>query len=325
MQATRRQFVMLPAALAAASAGLPAFGQAYPAKPVKVIIPYSPGSNPDLGGRILMQGLSDKLGQSFVPDTRIGAGGAVGLSAAAKSAPDGYTLVIGHVGGLAINPSIYDKLPYDPLTDFVPVAQIYKSPLLLVVAENSPYRSVADIVAAAKAKPGEITFSSGGNGNGAHLSGELLASLGKVSMRHIPYKTVSDALVGVASGDATFSFGNISLSVPLVQGKKLRAIAFSGDSRVSEYPSIPTVAESLKDFEFQDWSGILAPVGTPAPILAKLAQEIVAVAAQPEQTRNLRAAGLIPVQSSPQAFRNFIASEGAKWGALSKSINLKLS
>lgn len=144
-------------------------------------------------------------------------------------------------------------------------------------------------------------------------------------MRHIPYRSVSDALVGVASGDATFSFGNISLGMPLVQGKKLRAIAFSGDSRVSEYPNIPTVAETLKDFEFQDWSGILAPAGTPPPILNKLAQEIVAVAAQPEQTRNLRAAGLIPVQSSPQAFRNFIASEQAKWGALSKSINLKLS
>lgn len=325
MQATRRQFVMLPAALAAASTGLPAFGQAYPAKPVKVIVPYSPGSNPDLAGRIVMQAMSDKIGQSFVPDTRIGAGGAVGLAAAAKAAPDGYTLVVGHVGGLAINPSIYVKLPYDPLTDFVPVAQIYKSPLLLLVAENSPYRSVADIVAAAKAKPGDITFSSGGNGNGAHLSGELLASLGNVSMRHIPYRSVSDALVGVASGDATFSFGNISLGMPLVQGKKLRAIAFSGDSRVSEYPNIPTVAETLKDFEFQDWSGILAPAGTPPPILNKLAQEIVAVAAQPEQTRNLRAAGLIPVQSSPQAFRNFIASEQAKWGALSKSINLKLS
>jgi tripartite-type tricarboxylate transporter receptor subunit TctC len=325
MNATRRQFVLLPAALAVASAGLPAFGQSYPAKLVKVIVPYSPGSNPDLGARILMQTLSERLGQPFVPETRIGAGGAVGLTAAAKAVPDGYTLVVGHVGGLAINPSIYDKLPYDPLTDFVPVAQIYKSPLLLLVAENSPYRTVADIVAAARANPGALNFSSGGNGNGAHLSGELLSSLGKVSMRHIPYKSVSDALVGVISGDSTFSFGNISLGMPLVQGKKLRAIAFSGDARVAEYPNIPTVSEELKGFEFNDWSGVMAPAGTPAAIVAKLAQEMTAAATHPELIRNLRTAGLIPVQSSPQEFRAHIAREQAKWGALAKSINLKLS
>ncbi|HSW18243.1 MAG TPA: tripartite tricarboxylate transporter substrate-binding protein, partial [Ramlibacter sp.] len=280
MNTTRRHLVLLPAALAAATlAGRPAFAQTgYPEKMVKVIVPYSPGSNPDLAARIAMQALSERLGQSFVPETRIGAGGAIGLAAAAKAAPDGYTLVVGHVGGMAINPAIYEKLPYDPLKDFAPITQIYKSPLLLLVAENSPYKSVADIIAAAKAQPGALTFSSGGNGNGAHLSGESMAVLSGVSMRHIPYKSVSDALVAVISGDATFSFGNISLGMPLVKGKKLRAIAFSGDARIAEYPEIPLVGDTVKGFEFNDWTGLLAPAGTPAPIIARLQKEMAALA-----------------------------------------------
>jgi tripartite-type tricarboxylate transporter receptor subunit TctC len=326
MTMQRRSFILAPAALAAGSLlGAPARAQSYPERQVRVIIPYSPGSNPDLGARIATQALSQRTGQSFVPETRIGAGGSIGLAAAAKAAPDGYTLVVGHVGGLAINPAIYGNLPYAPLKDFAPVAQIYKSPLLLLVAENSPYRSVADLLAAARAKPGELNFSSGGNGNGAHLSGEQLAALGRVSMRHIPYKTVSDALVAVVSGDAAFSFGNISLGMPLVAGRKLRALAFSGDARVAEYPDVPLVSETVKGFEFHDWTGLLAPAGTPAAVIARLTQEMNAVATQPEVVKQMRAQGLIPVQSSPEEFRRFMEREMAKWGALAKSINLKLS
>lgn len=326
MTIRRRSFVFAPAALAAGSllAG-PARAQAWPERQVRMIIPYSPGSNPDLGARIAAQALSQRMGQPFVPETRIGAGGAIGLAAAAKAPPDGYTLVVGHVGGLAINPAIYDNLPYAPLKDFTPVAQIYKSPLLMLVAENSPYRSVADVLAAAKAKPGVLTFSSGGNGNGAHLCGEQLAALGGVSMRHIPYKSVSDALVAVVCGDAAFSFGNISLGMPLVAGRKLRAIAFSGDARLAEYPDIPVVSETVKGFEFHDWTGLLAPAGTPAAVVAKLQQEMNAIAVQPEVVKQLRAQGLIPVQGSGDDFRRLMTSELAKWGALAKSIHLKLS
>lgn len=327
MNTTRRRLIALPAALAAATlAGRPAFAQAgYPEKMVKVIVPYSPGSNPDLAARIVLQALSERMGQPFVPETRIGAGGAIGLAAAAKAPPDGYTLVVGHVGGMAINPAIYDKLPYDPIKDFTPITQIYKSPLLLLVAENSPYKSVADIAAAAKAQPDALTYSSGGNGNGAHLSGESLASLSGVSMRHIPYKSVSDALVAVIAGDATFSFGNISLGMPLVKGKKLRAIAFSGDARVSEYPEIPLVGETIKGFEFNDWTGLLAPAGTPAAIVARLQKEMAALAGNADSMAKLRAQGLIPVNSSPQDFHKFLLSEQARWGKLAKAINLKLS
>ena len=321
----RRQSILALSTVMAALLSAPASGQTYPSRVVKVVVPYSPGSNPDVATRIVMQAMSDRLGQPFVLDTKIGAGGAIGLSAGAKSAPDGYTITTGHVGGLAINPSIYDKLPYDTARDFVPIMQMYKSPLLLVVAETSPYKTLADLIAAARANPGAITYSSGGNGNGAHLSGESLAALMGVAMKHIPYKTVSDALVGVAGGDITFSFGNLSLGMPLVKGKKLRALAFSGDVRVTEYPDIPVVGETVKGFEFHDWSGMLAPTGTPPAIVAKLQADLSAVLAQPEVVKLLRAQGLIPVQNSSEAFGKFIDSEQKKWGQLAKSINLKLN
>ena len=304
---------------------LPVVAQTYPTKAVKVVVPYSPGSNPDLAARIVTQQLSDRLGQPFVPDTKIGAGGGIGLSAAAKAAPDGYTLVVGHVGGLAINPSIYEKLPYDAARDFVPIMQLYKSPLLLVVADNSPYRTLADVIAAARASPGTLTYSSGGNGNGAHLSGESLSALSGVSIKHIPYKTVSDALVAVAGGDITFSFGNLALGMPLVKGKKLRALAFSGDARVAEYPDIPLVSDTVKGFEFHDWSGLLAPAGTPPAIIAKLQRDISGVLAQPDVIANMRLQGLIPVQNTSEQFARFIDAEQKKWGQLARSINLKLN
>jgi tripartite-type tricarboxylate transporter receptor subunit TctC len=304
---------------------LPLAAQTYPSKPVKVIVPYSPGSNPDIATRMVMQAMTDRLGQPFVIETRIGAGGGIGLSAAAKSLPDGYTLVTGHVGGLAINPTLYDKLTYDVPKDFVPIAQMYKSPLVMLVADSSPFKTLADVLAAAKAAPGTLTYSSGGNGNGAHLSGESLAALGGVSMRHIPYKSVSDALVAVAGGDITFSFGNLSLGMPLVKGKKLRALALSGDARLTEYPDIPTVSETVKGFEFHDWSGILAPAGLSPAVVTKLQSDIAAVLALPEVIKQMRTQGLIPVQSSSAQFTKFIESENKKWGDLARSINLKLN
>ena len=302
----------------------PAFAQAYPAKPVKVIVPYNPGANPDVGARIVAQALQERLGQPFVIENRTGAGGSIGTTAAAKSPPDGYTLLIGHVAGLAINPSVYEKLPYDPNKDFVAIAQTYKSPLLLTVAENSPYKNIADIVAAAKAKPGNLNFASGGNGTGAHLSGESLASLSGVAMRHIPYKSVSASLIAVAANEVEFTFANHSLVWPLVQAKKVRVLAFSGDSRIAEYPDIPLVNETIKGFEFHDWSGWLAPAGTPPAIVAKLQQDIAAVLEKPEVIKQMRAQGLIPVQGSSADFAKMMLSEQKKWGQLAKQINLKM-
>ena len=313
------------AALLAFSLHAPvALAQAYPAKPVKVIVPYNPGANPDIGARIVAQALQDRLGQPFVIENRTGAGGSIGTAAGAKATPDGYTLTIGHVAGMAINPAVYDKLPYDPIKDFAPIAQVYKSPLLLAVAEGSPYKSMADLMAAAKARPDQLNFSSGGNGTGAHLSGESLTTLAGVQMRHIPYKSVSAALVAVAAGEVAFTFANHGLVWPLVQGKKLRVLAYTGDARMAEHPEIPLVGETIKGFEYHDWAGLMAPAGTPPEIVARLQREIAAVLANPDVIKQMRAAGLVPVQSNPQLFAQHIAAEGAKWGALAKRINLRM-
>lgn len=320
-----RRAMLVAAALATTTSVMSAFAQAYPAKAVKVIVPYGPGSNPDVAARVISQSLQARLGQPFVVDSRVGAGGSIGLGAAAKASPDGYTIVVGHIGGLAINPNIYRTLPYDANADFVPIAQLYNSPLVLLVAENSPYKTLADLLADAKAHPGKLTFSSGGNGNGAHLSGESLGKLAGVSMRHVPYKTMGPALTDVVGGEITFTFGNFSLGMPLVKGKKMRALALSGSTRDPLYPDIPVVGETVKGFEFQDWTGVLAPKGTPPDIVVKLQQEISAALAQPQVIEQMHAQGLNPVQGGTSAqFAKFIQSEQKKWGAVAKSINLQI-
>lgn len=324
-QPSRRAILLACALTAAVGSSASAFAQAYPARPVKVIVPYSPGSNPDVATRIVMQALQDRLGQPFVVDSRIGAGGGIGLSAGAKAAPDGYTLVVGHVGGLAINPNIYKSLPYNADTDFVPVIQMYNSPLVLLVSKESPYKNVGDLIADAKARPGQLTFASGGNGNGAHLTGESLAKLSGVSMRHIPYKGMGPGLTDVIGGLVTFTFGNYSLGMPLVKGGKMRALALSGSARDPQYPGIPVVSETVKGFEFEDWTGVLAPKGTPPEIVAKLQTEIAAVLAKPEVVEQLHSQGLNAVRGGTSAqFAKFIQSEQKKWGAIAKSIDLKI-
>lgn len=324
-QSTRRTLLLALAMVAAGAQTAPAHAQAYPSKPVKVIVPYSPGSNPDVAARIVAQALQESLGQAFVIDTKIGAGGGIGLSAGAKAQPDGYTLVIGHVGGLAINPNVYSTLPYNANTDFVPVIQMYNSPLVLLVAHDSPYKTVADLIADAKARPGQLTFASGGNGNGAHLTGESLAKLSGVSMRHIPYKGMGPGITDVIGGLVTFTFGNFSLGMPLVKGGKMRALALSGAVRDPHFPDIPTVAETVKGFEFQDWTGVLVPKGTPPEVTTKLQTEIAKVLAKPQVIEQLQAQGLNPVKNGTSAqFAKFIQSEQQKWGAVAKSINLKI-
>lgn len=314
--------------LCALAAGLtflaPAWAQAYPSKAVRVIVPYSPGSNPDLMARMMSKNLAERLGQPFVIDTKIGAGGSIGMAAGAKADPDGYSIILGHTAGLAVNPNVYTKLPYDVYKDFVPVAQIYKSPLMLVVSEASPYKTVADLIAAAKASPGKLTFSSGGNGTGAHLSAEYFKGLASIFMLHIPFRTSNDSMVAVAGGDVNAVFINQSAGWPLVKAKKLRALAITSDTRIAEYPDLPALAETLKGFEYYDWGGIMAPAGTPAPMVAKLQKEMNAVLAQPEVVQQMRGQGFLPVQGSTEDFNKYIKSEQLKWGQVAKRISLKL-
>lgn len=300
------------------------FAQNYPAKQVRIIVPHGAGSSPDVATRLIAQRLTERLGQSFFIDNRAGAGGSIGMGAIAKSPNDGYTLGIGHIGTLTINPSVYAKLPYDPVKDFTPIMQTVKTPLLVVVSEASPYKSIADVVAAAKANPGKLTFSSAGNGTASHMAGEYFKTLAGVSVTHIPFRSAPDALLGVASNDVTLTFGGQPSAWPLVRGKRLRALALTSDVRMKEFPEVPVVAETLKGYEVFDWNGFIAPAGTSPEIVAKLHEEITAILKQPELEKQFLDQGLIPVKNTPAQFQKFIESERQKWGRLAKQVNIQL-
>lgn len=315
----KRLLTTLALTLAAAVAA----AQTFPSKPIKLVVPFSAGSGTDIVARTVGEAMAKGLGQPVVVENKPGAGGTLAAAAVARGEADGHTVLVPS-SGHAVNPSIYPNLSYDTLKDLTGVTPLVAMPNVLVVSPARGWKSVADLVAAAKAKPGELNFSSGGNGTGAHLSGESLAGLSGVQMRHIPYKSVGASLIAVANGEVEFAFGNGALIWPLVQGRKLRVLAFSGDTRVPEYPDIPLVNETIKGFEYHDWAGFLAPAGTPPEIIARLQREIAAITADPAVAKQMRTAGLIPVASSPELFAKHIAAEGAKWSALARKINLKL-
>ncbi|MBV7482968.1 tripartite tricarboxylate transporter substrate binding protein [Bordetella sp. BOR01] len=312
------------AALTAAAMPLAHSAQPYPSKPVRIILPHSPGSSPDMVARLVAEKLGEQLGQPFVIENRTGAGGSIGLGAAAKAAPDGYTLTVGHVGTLTINPSVYAKLPYDPAKDFTPIMLSARTPLLVVVAADSPYKSIADVIAAAKAQPGKLMFSSAGNGTASHMAAEYFDEETGISMVHVPFKSASEALTGVASGAVTLTFGGQPAAWPLVKAGKLRALALTSGERVDEFPDTPVIAETVKGYEMFDWSGFMAPAGTPDDIIALLHKHIAAILAEPDMVRRLRQAGLLPMPNTPGQFGEFIASERAKWGRVAKEVNIHL-
>ncbi|MDX3907171.1 MAG: tripartite tricarboxylate transporter substrate binding protein [Pigmentiphaga sp.] len=311
---------------AAALAALPqsALAQAYPSRPVRILLPHSAGSSPDTITRLLAQHLGERLGQPFVVENRPGAGGSIGLGAAARAQPDGYTLTVGHVGTLTINPSVYSKLPYDPARDFAPIMLSARTPLLVVVSSDSPYKSIGDVIAAAKADPGKLTFSSAGNGTASHMAGEYFKTVAGISLTHVPFKSAPDALTGVASGNVTLTFGGQPPAWPLVKAGKLRALALTSGERVAEFPDTPVVAETVKGYEMFDWNGFMAPAGTPPAIIGTLHQELSAILAQPDVVRQLRGQGLLPMPNTPEQFGQFIDAERQKWARVAKEVKIQL-
>jgi tripartite-type tricarboxylate transporter receptor subunit TctC len=321
MHSTRRTFCSL-AALAICAGKAPA--QGYPSRALRILVPHAPGTSPDAMARLVAQRLSERLHQPCVVENRAGAGGSIGMGAAAKMPADGHTVVIGHVGTLTINPSVYAKLAYDPEKDFVPIIQAVKTPLLMVVAESSPLKAVADVIAAGKQDPDKLTYSSAGNGTASHMAGEYFRTVTGAAMTHIPFKNASDALVGVAGGEVTLTFGGQPAAWPLVRGKRLRPLGLTSDARLPEFPDTPTIAETARGFEMLDWSGFMAPAGTPEPIVARLQQEIAAILAEPEIVRTLRQQGLMPVPDTSEHFRRFIRQEREKWTRVARQVNLRL-
>lgn len=292
----------------------------YPAKPIRMIVPSSPGSGPDIMARAIGQALTESLGQPVVIDDRPGAGGIIGSEAAAKSPPDGYTLIMSNAGAHTVNASLYAKLPYDPIRDFATVTLVAMAPNILIVPPTLPARSVKELIALAKAKPGELTFGSGGNGSTAHLSGELFKSMAGINIVHVPFKGSPGAVIAVIAGQISMAFPNIPPALPQVRSGKLKALAVTTAKRSVALPDLPTVAESgLPGYEATAWFGVLAPAATPLSIIAQLNAAIVKSLLTREMRERLIAEGTEPVGNTPEQFAQIVRNDIAKWAKVVKS------
>ena len=305
--------------------GTSALAQAYPTKPVTIIVPFAAGGTTDILARIIGQALTAELGQSVVVDNRAGAGGNIGGQAAAKATPDGHTLFMGTVGTHAINASLYKKMPFDPVKDFAPLTRVANVPNLLVANPAQPYKSVKDLIAYAKANPGKVNFGSSGNGSSIHLSGELFKSLAKVDMQHVPYKGSAPAVTYLLGNQIGIMFDNMPSAIQHVRSGKLVPLAVTTAKRSPELPNVPTIAEAgVPGYEATSWFGMFAPAGTPAPVLAKLNAAIVKVLAQPDVKKKINEQGAEVYSETPEQFAAFIQAESVKWGKVVKESGASL-
>jgi tripartite-type tricarboxylate transporter receptor subunit TctC len=301
-----------------------AWAQAYPNKPIRMVIPFPPGGGNDIIARFVARKLSVRLGQPVVLDNKAGANGIVGLTAVMQAAPDGYTLGIAAAGPMAVNPSLYDKLPYNPLTDFAPITNMVNYPLLLVTHPSVPAKNMQELIALAKAKPGSLFYASPGSGNSGHLAGELFNSLAKVNTVHVPYKGQGPAVADLLAGQVQMLYSSIPSVLAMVQQGRLNALAIGSAQRLASLPNVPTIAESgVPGYEAYSWIGIVAPANTPRDIVVRLNREIVEILKEKEAGEELLKQGAIPVGDSPEQFASYMKDEIAKWGAVVKSANIK--
>jgi tripartite-type tricarboxylate transporter receptor subunit TctC len=315
------RWVAIVFALSAASAS----AQDYPSKPIKLIVPFPPGGGTDISARTVANKLAEGGRWTFVVENKPGAGGNLGVEQAVKSAPDGYTLVIGQTSNLAINPALYAKLPYDPLKDLSPVALLVAAPVVLVVAESSRYKSLGELIAAAKKDPGTVTYASPGNGTVSHLSGELLQRASGVKLTHVPYKGAAQALTDTLGGQVQSFMSSVPSALGQIRSGRLRALAVTSERRSPQLPAVPTVAESgYAGFEASTWYGLLAPAGTPPPIVARLNAEVNRALGAPEVRERLASEGGEPLGGSPERFAAFLAAEHAKWGRVVRESGAKV-
>ncbi len=302
-----------------------AWAQAYPVKPIRLVVPFPPGGATDILARAVAQKLTDAWGQSVIVDNRPGAGGNIGSELVAKAAPDGYTLEMGTVGTHAINASLYSKMPYDHVRDFAPVILVAGVPNVLVVNPGLPVNSVQELIAYAKANPGKLNFASSGSGTSIHLAGELFKVMAGVQMTHVPYKGSSPALQDLLGGQVQLMFDNLPPSLPHIKAGKLRALGVTSATRAPALPDVPTIAESgLPGFEASSWFGVLAPAGTPPAIIAKLNAEIAKWLDTPEAKEKMLALGANAAGGTPEDFAKHIAAETAKWAKVVKESGAKV-
>jgi len=306
-------------AVAAGSAAQP-----YPSRPIRLVVPFAPGGSADFVGRLVALKLTETMSQQVVVENRGGGSGMIGNEQVAKSAPDGYTLTIGTLGPFAVNQSLFGKMPYDPVRDFAPVTLTGSASHVLVTHPSIPVTNVKDLIALARARPGQLTFASSGIGNATHLTGELFKYLAKVELVHIAYKGGGPAMTDLIGGQVSFSFASMPSALPHVRSRRLHAIAVSAGKRSPAIPELPTVAESgLPGFASEDWQGILAPARTSPEIVAKLNGELQRVLGAPELREKLIAAGFEARTSTPEWFADFMKAETVKWAAVVKEAGIK--
>ena len=292
--------------------------QDYPSKPIRLVVPYSPGGPVDIVGRLTALKLTDELKQQVIVDNRAGGGGNIAVEIVARSQPDGYTLLMGANGTNAINPGLYPKLAVDPARDLAPIGMVASSPMILVVHPAVPANSIKELITVAKARPGTVNFASSGNGSTAHLSSELFKSMAGVNIVHVPYKGAGPALTDLVGGQVQIMFTGISSTLPYVKSGRLKALAVSSEKRVSILPDVPTVNEEIAGYEVMTWYGVFAPVQLARPHIAKLNQTLARIFSTPDARQRLNALGAEPITLSPEQFAAAIHRETIKWAKVIK-------
>jgi tripartite-type tricarboxylate transporter receptor subunit TctC len=316
-----------------ALAAAPAFAETYPAKPIRFIVPYPPGGPLDAVARLLADKMKDGLGQAVVVENKPGAGGNIGADAAAKSAPDGYTIVMGAVATHAINPTLFPKMPYDPVKDFAPVSLVASVPNVLVLNQEAASKlgiaSVKDLIAFAKANPGKLNYASGGNGSAGHLAGELFKMMTKASMVHIPYNGAAPAQMGLLAGQTDLMFDNLASASSNIRNGKLKALAVTTTKRAAALPDLPTMAEAgsdkgLSGFDINTWFGIMAPAKTPPAVIARLNDEVEKALRAPDVKERMSRIGAEPSPTTPEQFAALIQKDLKKYAAIVKASGAKV-
>ena len=319
----------LPAALATTlvlcGAAVCAAAETFPNRPVRIVVPFTPGGTTDIVARAIGQELTRSFGQSFVIDNRPGAGGSIGAEIVAKAIPDGHTLLMGHIGTLALNPTIYPKLGYDPIASFAPVAWVARVPNILVVNAQFPARDVSELVAHLKARPGHYAYGSGGNGSAAHIAVEYFKHVSGTDVLHVPYKGTAPSVTDLIAGQIQIGFTGAPALMPHVAAGSLRALAISSPRRIAAFPDLPTVAESgYPGFDADQWYGVVAPNGTPADIVANLNAAINTALGQDALKTRLSSEGAEPMPATPAEFGRLIASEIERWRPILKVANVRI-
>ena len=303
---------------------LPVLAQNYPTKPIRLVLPYPPGGGTDVIARPLAQKLTEQLGQQVIVDNRGGAGGNIGMEFVAKSPNDGYTLLFALTAQYAVNPSLYPKLPYDPVRDYAPISLLANAPYLLVVHQALPAKSVAELVALVKARPGQLSYSSSGNGSGAHLAGEMLRSLARVEIVHVPYKGAGPAMPDLIAGQVQLSFITYTAAGPHIKTGRLRALGVTTAKRSPTLPDLPAIGETVAGYDSAVWYGFAAPAGTPPEIVSKLNTEVLRVLAAPDFRSRITLEAVSPIGSTPEEFGSFMRSEIVRWAKVVRDSGAKV-